>query len=173
MHVQQVIAEILGLDKLRGRPYNAKLRKKSRSIVVRCQKICQPVPMVKRPKVLEGQTLPGPHIGVLVGLILRRPQLHRLPQVYLFQARRQLLLNQNIPLRRREGIRLSTSSEYCKLLPNRPRWMQTPSEPTWPGKCRVRAGAEPAGYHGRTWSKKELLEGKKSHPCRNFCLAIF
>jgi len=161
MHVQAIIAEILGFDKLQSRQHNAKLRKKSRSIVMRWQKCRQPVPMVRRPEALKSRTIPDQRMGVLVGLLLRRPQLHRLPEIYLFQARRTLLLNQNITLRRRECIRLSTSSEYCELLADRPRWMQTPSESTWPGKCRVRAGAEPAGYHGRTWSKKELFEGKK------------
>jgi hypothetical protein len=161
IHFQAMIAEIFGFDKLEGHPHNAKLRKKRHSIVVQFQKQCRPIPMVSRAEVQVCETIPERRIGVLVGLILRRPQIHRSPDNYLFQTRRLLLLNQDVTLRRRECIRLLVSNEDCGLLPDRPRWMQTPSEPTWPGKCRVRAGAEPAGYDGRLWSRTQLFRGEK------------
>jgi hypothetical protein len=161
MPIRAMMADILGFDKLQGRPHNAKLRKKSRSIVVRCQKDRQPVPVVRRSEVLKGEAGNGQQMGVPVGLIRPRPQLRCWPGIYLSEARRLLLLNQNITLCRKECIRLSTSGEQCELLPDRPRWMQTPSEPTWPGKCRVRAGGEPAGYLGRTWTKKQFFDRKK------------
>jgi hypothetical protein len=137
---QAVLAEIYGLEKIGGRPYNARTRKKRCSIVVRhlqpspATKDYRPVPILRRPEPKRGDSIPEQRIAVMVGLILRRAQVRRCPDAYLAQARRLLLLEPEFQLSKREGIRLLVSPGYFSLLPDRPRWMQVPSEPIWPKK---------------------------------------
>lgn len=161
-----MIAESLGLEKLKGHPHSAMLRTKPRSIVVRHLTQNKPGQYsrsllgVERPE-LVGDSIDVQPMGALAGFALRQPQLQQSPQMYLNNARQTLLLDQRITFEQKECIRMSVANEYCELLPDRPHWIRTPLEPIWPGKCRIRAGAEPTGYHGRLWSKEELFKGKR------------
>lgn len=164
---QAVLAECFGADEAKGRPCNAKKCKKRRSIFVRRVRQCgsvhdfHPVPIVKKPWPRKGESLTEQRITAMVGFSLRRVQICHAPRAHLDQARRLLLLNQELQPHRRELIKLSISSKDCSLLPDRPRWMQRPFESVWPRNCRIRAGAEPPGYEGPLWAKKEWLKRKK------------
>ncbi len=167
VHFQTIIAEVFGLDKIEDGPHNAKSREKRRSIVVRYLEqrdpagFRRPIPIVRRPEPQKGESTTEKWTAAMFGLVMRRSQVHHLPQAYLDQARQLLLLNKKMKPCMKECIRLSIANEYGSLLPDRPRWMQVPYEPIWPGKCRIRAGAEPTGYRGRLWSKKKWLDRKK------------
>ena len=120
----------------------------------------RPVPIGKRSRARKGESVTEQRITAMDGLGLRRVQISHVPRAHLDQARRPLLLNQELRPHRRELIKSSVSSEDCSLLPDRPRWMQRPFESVWPGNCKIRASAEPAGYEGPVWAKKEWLNWK-------------
>lgn len=168
---QTVMAECFGYDKIEGRPHNAKSRKKCRSIIIRYLKYSHlkeclsPIPIVKRPEGKLGVSIAEQQVAFTAGLMIERSRIRYLPQLYLDQARRLLLLSQELRPSQRECLRLSVSNKHCSLLPDRPRWMQAPSHSVWPGTCRIRAGAEPTGFDGRLWSKKDFLRSRRK-ACR-------
>lgn len=167
INFQEVLAECFGIEKIKRCPHAQSSRQRRYYIVVRNLKRSNPakysrlIPIRRRSEPPIGESIPEQKSAAMIGLIVRKPHIRRLPDAYLAQARKLLLLNENLRLSRRERIRMSVAVRTCDLLPDRPPWMQTPSEPIWPGKCIVRAGAEPPGYCGRLLSKKELFDRRK------------
>lgn len=164
VYFHAILADYIELDSIKGRSHNSMLHKKRRIVTIRCLKCCdpaqysRPLPVIHGPKSQGKKMVSHERIAAMVGMRLSRSQVRLFPQAYLDQARRLLRLNHELKPASQDCIRLSNSDESCSLLPDRPRWMQAPSNPIWLGKCRIRAGPEPTGYSGRVWSKKEWFD---------------